>query len=277
MTLPEHYLLGCSDAEEARLERQSAVLDPDSDAQFEKIGIKLGEQVVDLGCGPGHVLSLLSKRVGPTGLVLGIERDAHFASLARRYVAEHALSQVEIHEGDAYNTGLPRASFDGAHMQLVLVNVPEPEQIVREMVSLVRPGGWVASFEADLLSLVCDPPNPEWTHLLDAYKAYSAAHGIDLCVGRRTHRLFRAAGVVDIRIDTIVRVYPAGDDGRMILVDFVNNVREKLIDEGFIRRKDLARYVTVLERHLSDPEVLVTSHMFFRLSGRVPQSGELQT
>jgi SAM-dependent methyltransferase len=277
VTLPEHYLLGCSDAEEARLERQSAVLDPDSDAQFEKIGIKLGERVVDLGCGPGHVLSLLSKRVGPTGLVLGIERDAHFASLARRYVAEHALSQVEIHEGDAYNTGLPRASFDGAHMRLVLVNVPEPERIVREMVSLVRPGGWVASFEADLLSLVCDPPNPEWTHLLDAYKAYSAAHGIDLCVGRRTHRLFRAAGVVDIRIDTIVRVYPAGDDGRMILVDFVNNVREKLIDEGFIRRKDLARYVTVLERHLSDPEVLVTSHMFFRLSGRVPQSGELQT
>ncbi len=277
MTLPEHYLLGCSDAEEARLERQSAILDPESDAQFEKIGIKPGERVVDLGCGPGNVLSLLSKRVGPTGLVLGIERDAHFASLARRYVAEHALSQVEIHESDAYNTGLPRASFDGAHMRLVLVNVPDPERIVREMVSLVRPGGWVASFEADLLSLVCDPPNPEWTHLLDAYKAYSAAHGIDLCVGRRTHRLFRAAGIVDIRIYTIVRVYPAGDHGRMILVDFVNNVREKLIDESFIRRRDLEKDLSILELRLSDPEVLVTSHMFFRLSGRVPQSGELQT
>jgi tRNA A58 N-methylase Trm61 len=41
-------------------------------------------------------LSLLSKRVGPTGSVIGIERDAYFASLARRYVAEHALSQVEV-------------------------------------------------------------------------------------------------------------------------------------------------------------------------------------
>jgi hypothetical protein len=57
----------------------------------------------------------------------------------------------------------------------------------------------------------------------------------------------------------------------MILADFVNNIREKLIDEGFIGRKDLERDVTVLERRLSDPEVLVTSHMFFRLSGRVPQ------
>jgi hypothetical protein len=61
----------------------------------------------------------------------------------------------------------------------------------------------------------------------------------------------------------------------MILVDFVNNVREKLIDEGFIGRRDLERDATILERHLSDPEVLV-SHMFFRLSGRVPQSGKLQ-
>jgi ubiquinone/menaquinone biosynthesis C-methylase UbiE len=271
VTQPDHYLLGCSDAEEARLERQSAALAPESDAQLEKIGIKPGERVVDLGCGPGHVLSLLSKRVRPTSSVLGIERSPHFARLARRYVAEHRLSQVEVREGDASGTGLPRASFDGAHMRLVLVNVPEPERIVREMVSLVRSGGWVASFEADLLSLVCDPPNPEWTRLLDTYKAYSTARGIDLCIGRRTHRLFRAAGVVDIHVDAIVRVYPAGDHGRMILADFVNNVREKLIDEGFIGRRDLERDVTILERRLSDPEVLVTSHMFFRLSGRVPQ------
>jgi hypothetical protein len=79
--------------------------------------------------------------------------------------------------------------------------------------------------------------------------------------------------VVDIHVDAIVRVYAAGDHGRMILVDFVNNVREKLIDEGFIGRRDLERDATILERHLADPQVLVTSHMFFRLSGRVPQSG----
>jgi len=76
---------------------------------------------------------------------------------------------------------------------------------------------------------------------------------------------------VDIHVDAIVHVHPAGDHRRLILRDFINNVREKLIDEGFIGRKDLERDVTVLERRLSDPEVLVTSHMFFQLSGRVPQ------
>jgi ubiquinone/menaquinone biosynthesis C-methylase UbiE len=148
MAQPDQYLLGRGEAEEARLKRQIADLAPDSDAQFEKIGINAGERILDLGCGTGGTLHLLSKRVGPTGSVLGIERSPHFVGLARRFVADHALPQVEVREGDAYNTGLPRASFDGAHMRLVLVNVPEPERIVREMVSLVRPGGWVASFEA---------------------------------------------------------------------------------------------------------------------------------
>jgi SAM-dependent methyltransferase len=270
VTQPDHYLLGRAEAEEARLKRQIANLAPDSDAQFERIGIRPGERVVDLGCGPGGVLHLLGKRVGPRGSVLGVERSAHFVELARRFVNDHALTQVEVREGDAYDTGLPRASFDGAHMRLVLVNVPEPEKIVREMVSLVRPGGWVASFEADFMGFVCDPPLPAWGRLLDAYKAHAAGQKIDLFIGRRTHRLFRDAGVKDIRVDAVLHVYPPGHDRRPILRDFINNVRDKLVAKGFIKQRELESDMAALERHLADPDVMVTSNTFFRLIGRVP-------
>jgi hypothetical protein len=40
---PDVYLIGRSAGEEERLKRQIADLAPDSDAQFEKIGIKPGE------------------------------------------------------------------------------------------------------------------------------------------------------------------------------------------------------------------------------------------
>jgi len=270
VTQPDKYLLGRAEGEEARLKRQIANLAPDSDVQFEKIGIRPGERVIDLGCGPGGVLHLLGKRVGPQGSVLGIERSPHFVELARRFVNDHALAQVEVREGNAYDTGLPRASFDGAHMRLVLVNVPEPERIVREMVSLVRPGGWVASFEADFMGLVCDPPLPAWDRLLDAYKAHAAGQKIDLLIGRRTHRMFQDAGVEDIRVDAIMHVYPPGHDRRPILRDFINNVRDKLIAGGFITESELKRDMAALEHHLADPNVMVTSNTFFRLIGRVP-------
>jgi SAM-dependent methyltransferase len=269
MTRQDHYLLGRDEAEEVRLKQQIIDLAADSDAQLEQIGIRTGERVVDLGCGPGGVLHLLGKRVGPTGSVLGIDRSAHFVEQARRFVENHAMPQVEVREGDACDTQLPRASFDGVHMRLVLVNVPEPERIIAEMVALVRPGGWIASFEADYLTHLCDPPLPAWTRLLDAYTAYSAAQGIDLFIGRRMHRLFRAAGVTDLRVDAVVHVYPPGHDRRSILRDFIGNVRDRLIDGGFIARADLERDVAALERHLSDPEALVVSHLFFRVSGRI--------
>lgn len=274
-TPPDDYLLGRDRPEETRLQRQIANLAPDSEAQLDALGIKPGERVVDLGCGPGGVLHLLAERVGPAGSVLGIDRSLHFVKLARRFVAGRGLPQVEVREGNAYDTGLPRGDFDGAHMRLVLVNVPEPDRIVREMVSLVRPGGWVASFEADYLPHTCDPPLPAWDRLLDAYKAYSMAHGIDLFVGRRTHRMFREAGVEDIRVTPVIHVYPAGHDRRPILRDFISNVSAKLVEGGFIERAELERDMAELESHLSRPEVLVTSHIFYRLNGRRSSSCEV--
>ena len=45
--------------------------------------------------------------------------------------------------------------------------------------SFVLVAGWQV-FEADSVSLVCDPPSPAWTRLFDAYTAYSSAQKIDL-------------------------------------------------------------------------------------------------
>ncbi len=270
MTQPDIYLLGRGKHEEERLKRQIADLAPDSDQMLAKIGIKPGEKVVDIGCGPGGVLHLLGKHVGPAGSVLGIDRSAYFVDQARRFAADLGLTQVEVREGDAYDTGLPRASFDGAHMRLVLVNVPKPELIVREIVSLVRPGGWVASFEADVPTRVIDPPSPALERLLSVYGANAQSQGIDLAVGRRTHRLFREAGLTDISVDATIHVHPLGHSRRPIFRDFINNVREDLIQRGFISRDELERDLSAYDSCLDDEEVLSTSSVYFRLRGRVP-------
>jgi len=128
----------------------------------------------------------------------------------------------------------------------------------------------VASFEADYLVHVTDPPLPAWTRLLDAYTAYSAAQGIDLFVGRRTHRLFREAGVTDLRIEPVVHAYLPGHDRRPILHDFIGNVRERLVEGGFIGQAALDDDMAALQRHLDDPSTLVLSHLFLRVWGRIP-------
>jgi hypothetical protein len=78
VTQPDKYLLGRGEAEEARLKRQIADLAPDSDAQFEKIGIKPGERVVDFGCGTAAI-DIVSSRGGRS--ILGLQQDAQPAAV----------------------------------------------------------------------------------------------------------------------------------------------------------------------------------------------------
>ena len=105
------------------------------------------------------------------------------------------------------------------------------------------------------------------------YEAHARSQGIDLHIGRRTHRLFREAGLTDIDVDAVVHVYPVGHSRRSIFWDFVNNVREKLIDGGFISRHELEHDLALLEEKLADDTVLMTSVLYFLLRGRVPACG----
>jgi 2-polyprenyl-3-methyl-5-hydroxy-6-metoxy-1,4-benzoquinol methylase len=72
---------------------------------------------------------------------------------------ERSLTNVEVLCRDARSTELPRTAFDVATARLVLITVPEPQQIIAEAVALVRPGGWVAFYETDYMTHVCDPPS----------------------------------------------------------------------------------------------------------------------
>ena len=185
----DQYVLGYRQSEQERLQQQAQQLAHESSWLFDQIGVARGANVVEIGCGPHGCLELLSERVGPSGSVVGIERSADAVALARTLVSERGLGNVQILEGDARSTGLSRASVDLVTSRLVLVNVPQPEQIVAEAVALVRPGGRVAFHEADYVSHVCDPPLNAWDSLVGLLATYSANNGIDPFIGRKLPRL----------------------------------------------------------------------------------------
>jgi SAM-dependent methyltransferase len=108
-----------------------------------------------------------------------VEINADAVRLARKHLADNKIRNVEVHQGDAKTTGIPRESFDLATARLVLVNVPEPERIVDEMVALVKPGGMVALHEADWGLNLCDPPLAAWDRLRGVLVDYSKLNGID--------------------------------------------------------------------------------------------------
>ena len=270
------YLLGYSEDEELRLRRQAGELRQESASLFDRVSLGAGSRAIDLGCGPQGVLDLLSERVGSAGRVVGLERNRKSVEMAKRFVADRGLKNVEVVQGDATATRLPGASFDLVHARLVLVNVPYVDSVVREMVRLARPGGVVASHEADYVSHFCDPPLPAWDRLFEIFKAYSFANGIDLSVGRRTHRLFREAGLVDIEVNPVIHVYPHGHNRRAIFWHFLQNVRDRVLEQELITESEFSELTAELKEHLDRPDTLVVSHLFFQVWGRKPLSQKLE-
>jgi len=262
------YLLGHSEDEERRLRSQAEELRQESARLFDRLDIAAGSWAVDLGCGPQGVLDLLSERVGSTGHVIGVEKNQGSVAIAKRFVVDRRLGNVAVVQADARATRLPAATFDLVHARLVLVNIPHVEAVVREMVRLARPGALVVSHEADYLSHFCDPPSRAWDCLFDVFKRYSYANGIDLFVGHRTHRLFREAGLLDIEVNPLIHVYPHGHNRRAIFWHFLQNVRDRILEQELIAESEFDELMAQLKEHLDRPDTLVVSHLFFQVWGR---------
>ncbi len=270
MTEQSDYFLGQSSAEHARLQFQAVELEQRSRAHLERAGVQPGWRVIDVGCGPQGVLHVLADQVGPTGTVVGLERDPRLVALARAFVAEQGFSNVEIIAGDARATGLPRGSFDLVHERLVLVNVPEPEQILAEMVALARPGGVIAVWEVDYVSWLCYPAHPVWTRIMEAMQAVSLQDGQDCFIGRRLAGLMRAAGLVEVKQEVSVSEWPVGHPRRMQIIQFMENIREKVVARGFFSDAELTDLLVSLRSHLEDPETFELSLVGFGAWGHKP-------
>jgi SAM-dependent methyltransferase len=266
----DEYFLGYRRAEQERLKEQALQLADESSRLFDRVALAAGARVVEIGCGPQGCLDLLARRVGPLGSVIGVERSEDAVDLARGLVREQGLTNVEIIHGDARSTGLTRDGFDLVTSRLVLVNVPHPEQIIAEAFALVKPGGIVAFHEADYIAHVCDPPLPAWDRAVDILNSYSASAGIDLFVGRKLPRMLRAAGLVDVEAQPLIHIYPPGNGRRSILLDFVENLSQRLVETGTASPTELKTVKDALCRHLADPDTLVVSHLFIQAWGRKP-------
>jgi SAM-dependent methyltransferase len=266
----DQYTLGSNPAERARLRRQSEELSEHSATLIDRVGVKQGWKALDMGCGPSGTLELLSERVGPAGQVTGLDFNAVHVAQARTLARERHLENVEIVEGDGRRTGLPSASFDLAHARLVLVNIPDPADVVAEMTRLVRPGGWVAGEEADIGTQLCYPPHPAWDRLMEIFRAAYQQDGADPHLGRRLPELLRQAGLVDVGVEARADVYPAGHSRRTIRLDLVQSMRSKILERELIDERELHELDRAAREHLADPDTVVMPCLYFIAWGRKP-------
>ena len=102
-------------------------------------GVRPGQQVLDVGCGPGALAAELVSRVGADA-VSAVEPSASFAAATRE-----RLPGVDVRLSPAEQLPFPDGAFDAAMAQLVVHFMADPVTGLREMGRVTRPGGLVAA------------------------------------------------------------------------------------------------------------------------------------
>jgi len=264
------YALGSNPEESARLQRQSDELRPQTAELLGRIALGPGQSAIDLGCGPSGILELLSAAVSPGGRVVGLDADPAHTAMARQHVSERGLANVEVVTSDARDTGLPADTFDLVHARTVLVTIPEPQEVLAEMVRLARPGGWVASQEPDIEGAFCYPPLPAWDRLREIFRAGFSRSGADPLIGRRLTELYRQAGLEEVEVVVHAPVYPAGHSRRTLLPDLVRSMRPMILELGLSDEPELAELDRAVREHLADSRTVCLAHLLVVAWGRKP-------
>jgi SAM-dependent methyltransferase len=153
---------------------------------------------------------------------------------------------------------------------LVLINVPNPEDVLREMTALVRPGGFVAVQDLDWVSWTCEPHHPAWDRLISILAAVRRANGLDVSIGRRVPEMLRRLGLIDIEMKAFAPIWRPGDLHHNLPIVFAGIHKEEIIESGLCTESDLADLTRALSDHLSHPDTFVVYSLLFQTWGIRP-------
>lgn len=149
--------------------------------------------ILDVGCGPGTITVDFATYV-PQGHVTGIDFSSHPFPDGRAAAAARGVTNVLFEQADA--TALPYAddTFDVVHAHQVLQHVGDPVRVLQEMRRVTKPGGIVATREADFGGMVWYPEVDGMQDWRATYMRVARHNGGEPDAGRRLHAWAKKAG-----------------------------------------------------------------------------------
>lgn len=169
-----------------------------------------GETVLDLGSGGGIDCFIASRRVGPTGHVIGVDMTPEMIGRARKNAAAGGFGNVEFRLGEIEHLPVADGSVDAIISNCVVNLVPDKAQVFADSYRALKSGGRISLSDIVLLGEVP-------VSLRDSVEAYvSCLSGAIL--KEEYLRLIEAAGFTDVRV-VEARNFDIGDVVAEDLVD----------------------------------------------------------
>lgn len=225
--------------------------------------------VADIACGTGLTSLWMAGVVGPDGRVTAVDASPDQLRIAGQNAAQSGLKNISFSVADAYDTQLPRASFDLVYSRFLLCHLTQPSKAIDELRQLLKPGGLLVCEDFDSDSMYTDPPTPAYERLRSMVEITHRARGTDSRIGMKLPRLILDSGfpAPEVRISQ-----PAYFRGREKLFSEMS-LREAapgVLAAGFSTPDEIDSLCAEFRRIAEDDSILLVFPRFFQVWARKP-------
>ncbi|MFG3423241.1 class I SAM-dependent methyltransferase [Micromonospora sp. NPDC048063] len=217
-------------AEQPWLMRLRASFDPIIRRELAAVGVQPGQRVLDVGAGDGTITAHLAELVGPGGSVAAVDTDTRLLN---------PTHIIDVYQRNLAGERLPGdpGSFDVINARC-LQQLPRPADVLKQLISLLRPGGWLVLGELTYAPPMVYRANDE----ADAALVNNVMHDmIATIIGFDGHLNWvndAPPWLLDGGMDHVCTVqrtetWTGGGPGCALLAGAARDLRDALLQEGF--------------------------------------------
>lgn len=181
-------------------------------------------KILEIGSGTGHLLNVCdSKLTSSKAEFFGVDLSEYLVNNATKRFPTYNFATA-----NGSDLPYPAENFDLVYSATVLGHVPQPLDILKEMVRVTKKGGKIAVLDQDFETAVLYPGDKELTRsVLNA----AADYWCDGWIGRHLPTMLKNEGLTDIKVEAFVRI------DRNFEPSFFSRIRDWVIEYGLPEEK----------------------------------------
>lgn len=244
------YVHGYSEREALRLSEQAETLE---NLLHHDTIYPPGAKVLEAGCGIGAQTVILARN-NPEAEITSVDISSESLEKARENVDKKGIKNVRFLQADVFSLPFEDGSFDHVFVCFVFEHLQNPEEALKKLKKVLKPGGTVTVIEGDHGSCYF---YPEGRNALDAWncliRVQEQMKGNSL-IGRQLYPLLQKSEFRDIRVEPRM-VYvdsskPELVDGFVLktIIPMVEGVKEQALEMQMMEEKEWKKGIEELHK-----------------------------
>lgn len=129
------------------LERPQRLQEERTDLLIQKLNLKPGMVVGDIGAGTGHISTMMTERIAPDGVVWAVDIQPQMIKMLQKKAESLPKGRLQIRQSSEKNLNLPDRILDVAIMVDVYHELEYPRETLQSLMRAVKRGGKIVFVE----------------------------------------------------------------------------------------------------------------------------------